>query len=601
MLSNSVHGVPMLEWQPAPEGETPMYVETVPNRNSSPAILLRESRREGKRVHKTTIANLTHWPENVVDALRRSLADEKLVSVEELFDVERSEAYGHVEAVLATVRRLGLDSMIASERSRQRDLVVAMIASRVLAPCSKLATTRLWGESALAKDLAVQDADVDELYDALDWLLARQAKIQKKLAGRHLAEGAQVLYDLSSSYFEGSKCPLAAFGHNRDGKHGLRIVTYGVMTDRDGRPISVQVYPGNTADPKTVPDQVERLRVEFGLQRVVLVGDRGMLTQTQIEHLRQYPGLGWISALRSEGVQHLVEEGDLQLTLFDKQNLAEIQSPLYPGERLVVCFNPDLAQDRRRTREELLAATEKNLAKIAADAARRTRKPMADTEVATKIGKVVGRYKMAKHFLWTIVQGRLEWSRKTEAIEAEAALDGFYVIRTGEPAEAISAPDAVRDYKNLARVERAFRTLKSDELRVRPIRHRTEDHVRAHIFLCLLAYYVEWHMRRALAPLLFDDEELAALRAERDPVAPARPSASAKRKKSRRVTDDGLEVQSFPTLLAKLAERHRNQCRTKAGQFAPEKVSYSFERITDLTPFQKRAFELLTCAQYGGK
>jgi transposase len=574
-----------------------MYVETVPNRNSAPAILLRESRRVGKSVQKTTIANLTHWPENVVDALRRSLAGEKLVSVEELFDIERTEPYGHVESVLATIRRLGLDSMIASERSRQRDLVVAMIASRVLTPCSKLATTRLWRESALAEDLSVQDADVDELYDALDWLLARQKKIQKKLAGRHLAEGAQVLYDLSSSYFEGSKCPLAAHGHDRDGKHGMRIVTYGVMTDRDGRPISVEVYPGNTADPKTVPDQVERLRGEFGLSRVVLVGDRGMLTQTQIENIRQYPGLGWISALRSEGIRKLVEAGDIQLTLFDTRNLAEIASPLYPGERLVVCFNPDLARDRLRTRDELLAATEKNLAKIAAEAARRTRKPMADTEVATKVGKVVGRYKMAKHFLWTIAGGRLEWSRKSDAIDAEAALDGFYVIRTGEPAEDLSAPDAVRDYKNLAQVERAFRTLKSPDLRVRPIRHHTEDHVRAHIFLCLLAYYVEWHMRRALAPLLFDDEELATLRADRDPVAPAQPSASAKRKKTRRLTDDGLEVQSFPTLLAKLAKRTRNTCRTKAGQFAPGKVSYSFERITDLTPLQKRAFELLACTQ----
>ena len=396
------------------------------------------------------------------------------------------------------------------------------------------------------------------------------------------------MYDLSSSYYEGHTCPLAAFGHSRDKKRGLPIIAYGVTTDSQGRPLAVEVYPGNTADSSTVPDRVEQLRERFALSRVVLVGDRGMLTEPQIKNLRKYPGLGWISALRSEEIRALVDEGGIQLTLFDERNLAEIASPQYPDERLVVCFNPPLAEERRRTREELLQATEKSLKQICAEITRRTKKILKDEEIGAKVGKVIGLHKMAKHFDWKITQGRLEWSRKEESIEREKQLDGFYVIRTSEPRERFSPEDAVRNYKKLAQVERAFRTLKGIDLRIRPIHHRTADHVRAHIFLCLLAYYVEWHMRAALAPLLFDDEELGQLRPQRDPVTPAQSSPSAKRKKSTLQTDNGLEVQSFHSLLAALGTRCRNLCRTNTS-----KTSHSFELITEATPLQARAMELL--------
>ncbi len=565
-----------------------MYVEKVPNRKSRPAILLREGKREGKRVVKKTLLNLTNWPPNVVEGLRRLLAGETLVGVDDLFSIVSSRPHGHVEAIVGTIRKLGLDRLIASERSRARDLVVAMIAARLIDPCSKLATTRRWRSTTLAEEMGVEDADEDELYDTLDWLLARQGRIEKKLARRHLGEGAMVMYDVTSSYYEGRTCPLARRGHDRDGKRGLPIIVYGVMTDVEGRPIAAEVYPGNTGDPSTVGDQVEKLRKNFGLERVVLVGDRGMLTETQIGKLKEHPQLGWISALRARAIRKLVETGDLQLSLFDEQNLAEISSPDYPGERLVVCFNPLLADERRRKRRELLAATEKNLAKIVAQVARRTKTPLLKDEIGLKVGRVINRHKMAKHYELTIEDARFEFSRNRESIEREAALDGIYVIRTSEPKKRLSAPDTVRHYKNLSRVERAFRTLKGIDLRVRPIFHRTEDHVRAHIFLCMLAYYVEWHMRRALAPLLFDDEELDAARWRRDPVAPARPSASAQRKKTRRKTPAGLTVHSFDTLIDALGQRCRNRCKTKTT-----KSEYYFNRHTQLTALQSRAFELL--------
>ena len=507
-----------------------MYIEKVPNRNSPPAILLREGKRVGKRVVKKTLLNLTNWPANVVEGLKRLLAGETLVNVDDVFSIVESRPHGHVEAILGTIGKLGLDRVIAFERSRQRDLVVAMIAARLIDPCSKLATTRRWHSTSLAREMGVEDADEDELYEALDWLLGRQRRIEKKLARRHLGEGAMVMYDVSSSYYEGHTCPLARRGRDRD-KKGLPIIVYGVMTDVDGRPIAVDVYPGDTGDPTTVPDQVEKLRKDFRLERVVLVGDRGMLTQTKIDHLKKYPSIGWISALRSNAIRALVKAGDLQLSLFDEQNLAEITSPEFPGERLVVCFNPLLADERRRKREELLAATDKALAKIAAEVARRTHTPLLKDEIALKVGRVINRYKMAKHYRLAIEDNRFEWRRKTKSIEEERALDGIYVIRTSEANKRFSAEGAVRHYKNLSRVERAFRTLKGIDLRVRPIFLRTEDHVRAHIFLCFLAYYVEWHMRRALAPLLFDDEELDAQRWLRDPVEPAEPSLSARRKK----------------------------------------------------------------------
>ncbi len=522
-----------------------MYIEIVPNRNSRPAILLREGWREGKKVCKRTLANLTDWPARKVELLRRVLKEEPLVSPTEAFSIERSLPHGHVEAVLETIKRIGLDKLIGAKRSRERDLVLAMIVERLIRPCSKLATTRLWHTSTLAELLAVSDADESDLYEAMDWLLARQSRIEKKLATRHLGEGHQVLYDLSSSYYEGYTCPLVFFGHSRDGKRGKPILVYGVLTDSQGRPIAVEVYPGNTGDPSTVSDQTKKLKDHFGLERVILVGDRGMLTQTQIEALKAYPGIGWISALRTEKIRQLVEQQCLQRSLFDQQNLAEIYSPDFPNERLIACFNPLLAEERGRKREQLLVATEQALEKILRQVQRRTKTPLNAAEIGKKVGKVINRFKVGKHFDLSIADGQFGYARRTQAIEREAELDGLYVIRTSESSQNLSAEDTVRSYKNLALVERAFRTLKGLDLQIRPIYHRSEDRVRAHIFLCLLAYYVEWHMRQALAPLLFDDETLAVERKNRDPVAPAKPTAPANRKKTVRLTEDGLPIHSF--------------------------------------------------------
>ena len=551
--------------------------------------LLRRTYRVGKQVKHETLGNISHLPDALIDIIRRSLAGESFVSADKSFTIERSRPHGHVEAVLGTIHQLGLAKLIGSKRSRQRDLVVAMIAERLLHPCSKLASIRSWNSTTLAEELAVTDATEDELYDALDWLLARQPRIEKKLAGQHLGEGAVVLYDITSSYYEGHCCPLARFGHNRDGKKDRPIIVYGVLTDADGRPVALDVYEGNTGDPATVPDQVEKLQQRFGLERVVLVGDRGMLTETQIGKLKEHPGLGWVSALRSGAIRELADSGALQLSLFDEQNLAEIHAPAYPGERLVACYNPLLAEERKRKREELLEATERELMRISKRVARRTKTQLKKDEIALKVGAVVNRFKVGKHFELTIEDGLLRWSRRPEAIRREAELDGIYVIRTSEPeGPSWSAADTVRRYKSLAQVERAFRTLKGIDLRVRPIFHRTPDHVRAHIFLCLLAYYVEWHMRRKLAPLLFDDEQLPENRLSRDPVAPAEPSLAAKKKKRTRHTADGLPIHSFSTLLRELGTRCRNTCRTKSGGSGP-----SFPLLTKLTPLQAKAYQLL--------
>jgi len=565
-----------------------LRVDTIPNRKSKPTVLLREHRREGTKIRKITLFNLTHWDPAQVEALRLSLAGKTLVPIEEALSFPRSLPHGHVEAILAAVGRLGLERLLDSRPSRQRDLVVAMIADRLIHSASKLATTRLWRDSTLADQLGVADADEDELYDALDWLLERQERIEKKLAKRHLKEGDLVLYDVSSSYYEGHTCPLVAFGHSRDGKKGLPIVVYGAMTNAEGCPVAIDVYRGNTADPTTVPDQVDKLRERFGLERVVLVGDRGMLTSAQIEALRVHPGLGWISALRSRDIRALVESGNIQLSLFDQQNLAEIESPDYPGERLVVCFNPLLAEDRRRTRDELLEATEKGLEKIAGEVARRTQTPLTAAEIGGKAERVLAVHKMRKHFKLVMEDGRFSYERNAESIRREEALDGFYVIRTSESRETMTAADAVRNYKRLAEVERVFRALKSLDIRIRPIRHRTENHVRAHIFLCLLTYYVEWHMRRALAPMLFDDEERETSRMERDPVAPARPSASADAKRRSRESNDGLELHSFETLLVHLGTRCQIRCVFHKAPGAPTAL-----RLTDPTPLQEKALKLI--------
>lgn len=565
-----------------------MHIEAVPNRGSHPTILLRQSYREGKRVRKRTLANLTRLPPEAIETLKRALRGEQLVPADHAFTIERSIPHGHVKAILGTMRKIGLDTIIASRRSRQRDLVVAMIAERLLHGCSKLASTRLWHTTTLAEELSVHDADVDELYEAMDWLLEGQERIEKKLAARHLGEGAQVFYDVSSSYYEGRTCPLARHGHNRDGKKGRLIIVYGVLTDRDGRPVSVQVYPGNTGDPSTVTDQVNKLRERFGLSRVVLVGDRGMLTQTQIEKLKAYPQLGWISALRSGSIRKLVEDQELQLSLFDQQDLAEIRSDEFPGERLVACFNPLLADERARKRKELLLATEQKLRRIAREVARRTKTPLLKDEIALKVGKVINRHKVGKHFSLQIEDGVFRWERDEASIVREAALDGIYVIRTSEPKRRLSAEDTVRSYKNLAQVEQVFRCFKGIDIRVRPIYHREDPRVRAHVFLCLLAYYVEWHMRRALGSVLFDDEELAANRKTRDPVAKARPSPSVQRKKTQRTTCDGLGVHSFSTLVADLGTLCRNRCRILA-----DSSGNTFTQDTQPTPLHARVLALL--------
>jgi transposase len=574
-----------------------MYIENVPNRNSPPATLLREGWREGKKTHKRTLANISDWPQYKIETLRRLLKDELLVSPKDLFHTERTLPHGHVEAILGTIRKLGLESIISSKPCRERDLVVAMVVERLIHPCSKLATTREWHTTTLAEELSVQDADEDDLYEAMDWLLQRKQRIEKKLAQRHLSEGCKVLYDVSSSYYEGRTCPLAYFGHDRDGQKGLPIIVYGVLTDAEGCPIAIEIYPGNTGDPTTVADQVNKLRNHFGLSRVVIVGDRGMLTQPQIHKIKQHPEMGWITALTSAAVRGLLEKGAIQLSLFDDKNLAEISSPDYPGERLMACYNPLLDDERCRKRRELLEATDLGLAKIAKQVARRTKKPLKESEIAIKAGKVFERYKMGKHYTYTIGNGLFQWARNEESIAQEAKLDGIYVIRTNEPKERLSAEDTVRSYKSLSQVERAFRCLKGVfDVLVRPIRHRTEDRVPAHFFLCLLAYYVEWHMRRVLAPILFEDEELPENRKRRDPILPAKPSESARRKKATHKTADGLPVHSFETLMAELATRGRVTYRLKSKD-----LDLVYKQVPDLTSIQVRAHELLGLLPVAGK
>ena len=572
-----------------------MYIESVPNRNSPPAVLLRQGWREGHKTRKRTLANLSDWPQQKIETFRRLLRDETLVSPADLFRTRQTLPHGHVEAVLTTIRKLGLDSILAVKRCRERDLVVAMIAERLIHPCSKLAATRDWHTTTLAEELSVQDATEDDLYHAMDWLLERKARIEKKLAQRHLVDGAIVLYDVSSSYYEGRTCPLAQFGHDRDGKKGLPIIVYGVMTDGEGRPLAVEVYPGNTGDPTTVADQVDKLRDRFQLSHVVLVGDRGMLTQPQIDKMKTHPGLGWITALTSLAIRDLVAAGALQLSLLDEKNLAEIASPVYPGERLMVCHNPLLEEERGRKRRELLEATEKQLAKIDKQVARRTKKPMKAAEIGLKVGKLLGRYKMGKHFQYSIGEGTFAWSRREESIQQEAKLDGIYVIRTSEAAERLSAEDTVRSYKSLSQVERAFRSLKGIDLLVRPIRHRSEDRVPAHIFLCRLAYYVEWHLRRAWAPLLFEDEELPEQRRRRDPILPAASSESAKRKKATHQTADGLPVHSFQTLMAELASRARVTYGLQSDSSGP-----TFKQVPEPSPLQAKAYQLLASLPVSG-
>jgi transposase len=550
--------------------------------------LLRRSIRKGKTVTHETLGNLSHLPDHLIEIIKRSLKGETFVPAAETFRITRSLPHGHVDAVLTMIRKLGLEDLIASEPSRRRDLVIAMIVERLLFPSSKLANTRHWHDTTLAEELNVGDATEDQLYDTMDWLLARQEAIEKKLAKRHLNDGALVLYDVTSSYYEGKTCPLARFGHDRDGKTGCPIIVYGALTDADGRPVAVQVYPGNTGDPKTVPDQVEALTKRFGLSRVVLVGDRGMLTQTQIDVLKKHPGLGWISALRSGAIRRLLADGRLIRTDLEAERLAEITSPEFPDERLVACYNPQLAEQRRQKRQDLLAATQAELEALAAHVARPAGPPETAAAIGVRAGKIINHYKMAKHFTLTIHDGHLGWARKADAIRNEELLDGIYVIRTSEPAARLTAADGVRSYKRLALVEQAFRCLKGIDLLVRPIHHRTADRVRAHVLLCLLAYYVEWHLRQVWGPLLFEDEELAVDRHRRDPVAPAQASASARLKKKTHATSGGLPVQSFRTLLAHLGTRCRNTCVVTAD---PNQTT--FRQVTEADALQAEALRLI--------
>ena len=536
---------------------------------------------------KTTIANLSKCPPEAVAALRMALRGAEMVPKGELFHIERSLPHGHIQAVLGVMRRLGMDEVLSSRPCRERDLVLAMIAQRLVNSCSKLAATREWQSTTLAQELNVQDADSDALYDALDWLVKRQPRIEKKLAQRHLAEGSKVLFDVSSSSYHGRCCVLATFGYNRDGEK-LPSIVYGLLTDGEGRPIALDVYPGNTADPTTVPDQVDKLRERFGLDRVVLVGDRGMLTQTQIDTLKDYPALGWISALRFSCVRDLAEAGAFQPSLFDRYDLAEISSEDFPGERLMVCYNPLLAEDRQRMRKELLAATEKALGKLVAQVARRTKTPMKAAQIGFKAGKIINCHKMSKHFVLKIEDDLLAFERNPETIRREADIDGIYIVRTSERADVLSAENAVRTYKSLGQVEQAFRCMKSIDLQVRPIRHRTEAHVRGHIFLCMLAYYVQWHMRKALSSVLFHDDELDADRWTRHAVAKAEPSQSVKVKKRTKTTTDGWPVHSLGSLLNDLATRCRNTCRSGDGT-----ATIRFDQLTEPTPFQRHVFELL--------
>ncbi|MCB1913606.1 MAG: IS1634 family transposase [Rhodocyclaceae bacterium] len=547
--------------------------------------LLRRTYREDGKVKNETVGNLSHLPDPVIELIRRALRGETLVNPAEGFEVLASRMHGDGAAVLRAIHRLKLRELFGARRNRQADLVIGMIAARVLAPHTKLATTRWWQTRTLAEDLGIGDATEDELYAAMDWLLERQGAVEHKLAARHLDEGALALYDLSSSYFEGTQCTLAKIGYSRDGKRNKPQVNYGLLADRRGCPVAVSVYAGNVGDAKTLLPQVEKLKEDFGLNEVVLVGDRGMIGQAHIETLRQRTGLSWITALKSGQIRALVKGEALQLGLFDERNLFELAHPDYPGERLVACRNPELARLRAHKRAALLCATEAELDKVRAMVERGSLAGAA--KIGVRVGRVLNKYKVAKHFVLTIEDTRFAWQRDSSSIETEAALDGVYVIRTAVAAEVMNAPQVVRHYKGLAEVERAFRSLKTVDLKIRPIHHRLEHRVRAHIFLCMLAYYVEWHLRQVWRELLFADEEQAA-KAERDPVAPARRSVSADQKASGHTLADGSPVHSLRTLFDELATQVRNTCRTRVASDAP-----TFQLITQPSPTQRRALALV--------
>jgi hypothetical protein len=570
-----------------------MYIESVPNRNSPPAILLRESYRDGAKIKKRTIANLSDWPSEIVEGLRTLLKGGKVAPAEhETIIVRRSLPHGHVAAVLGTLRSIGLDRVLGPPGHRCRDLVIAMIVARLIAPASKLATARmldpLTAASSLGEVLSLGPVDEDELYVALDWLGERQEAIEKALARKHLHNGTLVLYDVSSSYLEGRCCELAQLGYNRDGKKGKLQIVYGLLCAPDGCPVAIEVFEGSMGDPRTLAVQIDKVKKRFALAHVVVVGDRGMITQARIDAEIAPAGLDWITALRAPAIRALVEAGTLQMSLFDQRDMAAITSPDYPGERLIICRNADLARERARKRQELLAATEEDLAVIAA-AVGRARKPLrGEADIALKVGAVINRHKVAKHFELIIGEASFMFHRKTEAIAAEAALDGVYVVRTSLPKKALDDAAAVGSYKSLALVERAFRSLKTVDIHLRPIFHWSAPRVRAHVLLCMLAYHVEHHVRARLAPMLYDEtdhEQAAAMRASI--VAKAERSEAARRKQTTGFTEDGLPVHSLQSLLADLATYARIQATTALNE------KHVFTLYTRPTTLQQRAFELL--------
>jgi transposase len=573
-----------------------MYIEAVPNRNSPPAILLRESYRQDGKVRKRTLCNLSDWPTAYVEGLRGVLKGGTVIPAErDAFAITRTLPHGHVAAALGTARKIGLDRILGPDGNRCRDLVLAMLIGRILDPVSKLAAARALSpataSSSLGEVLGLGEVDDDELYAALDWLLVRQPAIETTLAKRHLTNGTLVLYDVSSSYMEGSCCPLAKRGYSRDGKKGTLQIVYGLLCAPDGCPVAIEVFDGNTADPATLAPQIEKLKQRFHLDHVVLVGDRGMITQARITDDIKAAGLDWITSLRAPAIKELLNSGVLQLTLFDRRDMASITSPDFPGERLVVCRNPDLAAERTRKREDLLVATEKELARIKTAAARKRDPLRGTTEIALAVGEVFNKYKMKKHFDLDITDAAFSFARKTAEIAAEAATDGLYVVRTSVTEAMLDDADTVRSYKSLSLVERAFRCIKTVDLHVRPVYHWLADRVRAHVFLCMLAYYLEWHMRQRLAPMLFADADKEEAEAQRrSVVAQAQRSKTAVRKQTTGLTEDGQPVHSFHSLLADLATLARN---TMATAVAPH---YPLTVLTRPTSIQQKAFDLLGIA-----
>ena len=573
-----------------------MYVERIPNRNSPPAILLRESYRDGDKIKKRTLANLSAWSEAKIEALRRVLREEPVAATDgEGLNILRSLPHGHVAAALGRLRKLRLDRLLSHDgRQPRREvaLCTAMIVARLIGPASKLATARVLdaetASSSLGQMLDLGEVNERDLYATLDWLLAQQQRIEKSLARRHLHDGTLVLYDVTSTYFEGRTCPLAKLGHSRDRKRGKLQIMIGLLCTAEGCPIAVEVFEGNVGDPSTVAAQVDKLKQQFGLKRVVLVGDRGMLTQARIEETVKPAGLNFITTLRAPTIQGLLEAGAIQLSLFDERDLAEITSPDFPGERLVACRNPLLADERRRKRNALIEATEKELLHIQARVRRAKRALRGKDKIALALGKVINKYKMAKHFETTITETDFSFTRKTDQIDAEAMLDGVYVVRTDLTSQMLDATATVRAYKDLANVERAFRCIKTIDLEVRPIHHRLADRVRAHVLLCMLAYYLEWHMRQDLRPIIFEDHDKAAARTARPSiVAKAERSEATEIKAATKRTNDGLPVHSFRSLLADLATVTRN---TMAVGHNPQTT---FVLYPKLTPLQERAFQLL--------